>query len=118
MGHAEIVVRGLVEGILDGPDPQEEWAIPQAEVAEVAAVLITKIQAMPRHISLAMQVLIVVFDWYGCLRAGRRFHRQDRRERQRRIVEWGQAPFGVFRDFVEFYRRMGTFVLYARRESH
>jgi hypothetical protein len=68
---------------------------------------------MPRFMALGMAVLLWVFDWYGLLRAGRRFRSQALEARRKRVGEWAGAPLGPMRDFVEFFRRMGTFVWFS-----
>jgi hypothetical protein len=105
------VVRGLVEAVLlEEGSTSEQTA---RRVDATAAVLDRKIRAMPRFMALGMAVLLWVFDWYGVLRAGRRFRSQAHAARRRRVGEWAGAPLGPMRDFVEFFRRMGTFVWFS-----
>jgi len=105
------VVRGLVEAVLlEGSAHGDEVA---ARLDQTAAVLTRKIRAMPRFMALGMTVLLWVFDWYGLIRAGRRFRSQAHAARQMRVGEWSRAPIGPMRDFVEFFRRMGTFVWFS-----
>jgi len=105
------VVRGLVEAVL-----LEETA-EDGKVSErldaTATVLDRKIRCMPRFMALGMAVLLWAFDWYGLLRAGRRFRAQGLAARQRRVQEWARSPVGPMRDFIEFFRRMGTFVWFS-----
>lgn len=105
------VVRGLVDAVLlDGP---AEDAADLQRLDQTATVLDHKIRAMPRFMALGMAVLLWVFDWYGLLRAGRRFRSQTLDCQQMRVGEWARAPIGPMRDFVEFFRRMGTFVWFS-----
>ncbi len=105
------IVRGLVEAVLmDAAATCDEDA---ARIEQTAAVLDRKIRAMPRFMALGMSVLLQVFDWYGFLRAGRRFRSQPHSARRARVGEWAGAPIGPMRDFVEFFRRMGTFVWFS-----
>ena len=99
----ERVVRGLVSGLLE----DEQHSIP---LDDTTAVLVRKIDNMPGLMRFGMRVLLVVFDWYGLLRGGRRFQFCARSKQQRRISEWASAPLGPCRDMVEFHRKMGAFV--------
>lgn len=105
------VVRGLVEAILLEEDASSTEV--RERLDATAAVLDHKIRAMPRFMALGMAVLLWVFDWYGVLRAGRRFQGQAHAARCKRVGEWSAAPVGPLRDFVEFFRRMGTFVWFS-----
>ena len=83
------VVRGLVEAVLlEEGSTSEQTA---RRVDATAAVLDRKIRAMPRFMALGMAVLLWVFDWYGVLRAGRRFRSQAHAARRRRVGEWAGA---------------------------
>ena len=99
----EPVVRGLVEGLLADDDHD-------VAVDETAAVLVRQIRGMPGLMNFGMALLLMVFDWYGLLRAGRRFRSLPLEKQRRCISEWGAAPIGPCRDMVEFHRKMGTFV--------
>ena len=110
----DAVVHGLVEGLL--VDDQNDVAVDQT-----ADVLVRQIDGMPGLMRFGMCVLLVVFDWYGFFRFGRRF-RHQRIERQRRLIsEWASSPVGPCRDMIEFHRKMGTFVAlsieYQRHET-
>ena len=97
------VVRGLVEGLLvDGQHP--------VAVDETTAVLVRRIHSMPGLMRFGMRLLLVVFDWYGFFRCGRRFQKCAGPKRQARISEWANAPIGPCRDMVEFHQKMGAFV--------
>ena len=105
------VVRGLVEaGLLE---QEADDGVVRARVEQTSAVLDRKIRAMPRFMALGMAVLLWVFDWYGVLRSGRRFRAQPHAARCLRVGEWAASPIGPMRDFVEFFRRMGTFVWFS-----
>ena len=105
------VVRGLVEAVLLEGAAENEAE--KSRLDETADVLEHKIRAMPRFMALGMAVLWSVFDWYGVLRSGRRFRSQALDSQQMRVSEWARAPIGPMRDFVEFFRRMGTFVWFS-----
>ena len=108
------IVHGLVECLL--VDGQNE-----VDVDQTVSVLVRQIQGMPGLMRFGMCVLLIVFDWYGLLRTGRRF-RFLSLERQRKCVStWASSPIGPCRDMVEFHRKMGTFVAlsieYERHET-
>jgi hypothetical protein len=105
------VIRGLVEAVLL-EQPAEAGAVAE-RLDQTAVILDQKIRAMPRFMALGMAVLLWVFDWYGLLRGGRRFRSQALEARRKRVGEWAGAPLGPMRDFVEFFRRMGTFVWFS-----
>ena len=99
----EPIVRGLVEGLL--VDDQHNVA-----VEPTVDVLVRQIRGMPGLMCFGMQVLLLVFDVYGVVRAGRPFRAQTIEEQRKRIAEWATAPIGPCRDMIEFHRKMGTFV--------
>jgi hypothetical protein len=102
--NIEPIVHGLVSGLVGGGEGIR---------AQTTAVLVRKVVAMPRFTSFGMTVLLVVFDWYGVLRSGRRFRSMGHASRDARISEWMGAPIGPCRDMIEFVRKMGTFVRYS-----
>ena len=102
--NIEPIVHGLVSGLVGGGEGIR---------AQTTAVLVRKVAAMPRFTSFGMTVLLVVFDWYGVLRSGRRFRSLGQASRDARITEWMGAPIGPCRDMIEFVRKMGTFVRYS-----
>ena len=108
------VVHGLVEGLL--VDEQHDVA-----VSETAALLVRQIYGMPGLMRFGMCVLLVVFDWYACIRTGRRFRSLPIEGKRRCISGWATSPIGPCRDMVEFHRKMGTFVAlsleYERHET-
>ena len=99
----EPVVRGLISGLLE----DDSHPIP---LDDTAAVLVRKIDNMPGLMRFGMRLLLFVFDWYGVLRNGRRFHKSSSVAQQKRIAEWSAAPVGPCRDMIEFHRKMGAFV--------
>ena len=99
----EPVVRGVVQGLL--VDDEHE-----VELDQTVNVLVRQIRGMPGLMCFGMQVLLVVFDVYGILRAGRPFRAQTIEQQRKRIAEWARAPVGPCRDMIEFHRKMGTFV--------
>ncbi|MGB0640333.1 MAG: hypothetical protein ACPGTU_13410 [Myxococcota bacterium] len=110
--RVDSIVQGLVEGLLISSSGGA--VIP---VAQTTAVLIRKVDQMPRFMRFGMRVLLVVFNYYGVLRAGRRFHTQSIEQKRLRIDEWSRAPLGPCRDMVEFFRKMGTFVCWSLLEK-
>ncbi len=108
------VVHGLVEGLL--VDGEQDVAVDQT-----VAVLVRQIHGMPGLMRFGMCVLLLVFDWYGCIRTGRRFRNLPIERKRRCISEWATSPVGPCRDMVEFHRKMGTFVAlsieYERHET-
>jgi hypothetical protein len=84
-----------------------------AQVAQTAGILERKIAGMPRIARFGMAVLMLFFDWSGLLHAGRRFRHQTRSQRAAQLSVWRGSSVGLFRDFVSFFRRMGTFVWYS-----
>jgi hypothetical protein len=79
-------------------------------VDQTTAVLMSRITHMPGLMAFGMKLLLVVFDWYGLLRGGKRFRYCEGDKRLARIQEWANAPIGPCRDMVEFHRKMGAFV--------
>jgi hypothetical protein len=82
---------------------------------DTARILEQKISCMPGFARFGMAVLLLVFEWGGLLRNGRRFHRQSAEQRQAQLRRWRDSPLGPCRDLVAFFRRMGTFVWYSLR---
>ena len=97
------VVQGLVEGLL--VDGEQDVA-----VGQTVDVLVRQIHGMPGLMRFGMCVLLLVFEWYGFLRTGRRFSTLPIERKRRCIAEWARSPIGPCRDMVEFHRKMGTFV--------
>jgi hypothetical protein len=108
---ASPVVLGLVEAVLLDTPATGGPALDR--LVQTALILDRKIRAMPRFMALGMAVLIWAFDWYGLVRSGRRFRGQGLEARRARVAEWAGSPIGPMRDFVEFFRRMGTFVWFS-----
>ena len=110
----QAVVHGLVVGLL--VDDQNDVAVEQT-----VAVLVRQIEGMPGLMRFGMMVLLVVFDWYGLVRFGRRFRALSVGMQRDCIAEWATSPVGPCRDMVEFHRKMGTFVAlsieYERHEK-
>lgn len=102
-----MTIKPVVHGIVDGLLNDGRSAVP---VAQTASILVRKIEAMPGLMRFGMRVLLIAFDWYAVIRAGRRFRFQGSDAQRRRIAEWANAPLGPCRDMVEFHRKMGTFV--------
>jgi hypothetical protein len=107
------VVRALVACLVVPPDQEQALA---TELDATTAELVRKVSAMPRYMGLGMMLLTVAFDWFGILHGGRRFRALSRAKRERQVGWWRGAPFGLMRDTVEFYEKMGTFVFWSNRE--
>ena len=110
--RVDFIVQGLVEGLLI--PSSGESVVP---VVQTTAVLVRKVDQMPRFMRFGMLVLLIVFDLYGVLRTGRRFRTQSLEQKRQRIDEWSRAPLGPCRDMVEFFRKMGTFVCWSLVEE-
>ncbi len=108
------VVRALVACFVVPPDQEHALA---AEIDVTTTEVVRKVSAMPRYMGLGMQLLTVVFDWWGLLTGGRRFRALSRPHRERQVAAWQGSPLGLMRDTVEFYEKMGTFVFWSGRED-
>lgn len=109
MSRPSPVVLALVEALL----LDDTAADADGRVSATAAVLERKIGGMSTLARTGMTGLIVCFDWWGVLRSGRRFRSQSFGQRQAQLGAWGRSSVGLFRDFVSFFSRMGTFVWYS-----
>lgn len=108
----EPVVRSLVETVVsselgtDNLDGVEH-------IGETTEVLLHKVLHMPRHLSLGMQGMTLVFDAAGALSGGAPFHKKPLAARRRQLGFMKRAPVGLLRDFAAFYEKMGSFVYYS-----
>ena len=108
------VVRALVACFVVAPDQESALG---SELDTTTTEVVRKVSAMPRYMGLGMQLLTLVFDWWGLFTGGRRFRALPRPQRERQVRLWRNSPLGLMRDTVEFYEKMGTFVFWSGRED-
>jgi hypothetical protein len=110
------VIASLVETVLvddlDGPTPVEQEYLDQT-----SRVLLHRMVNMPRHLAAGMMMLTVAFDLSAVPAHGARFRALGVQHRGEHLGRWKAAPVGVFRDFVDFYEKMGVFVYYSHIED-
>jgi hypothetical protein len=59
--------------------------------------------AMPDFLRLGMQLLTWVFDYWGLITSGSRFHRMPTELQRRQLESWTNSRLDVCRNFVRFY---------------
>jgi hypothetical protein len=78
----------------------------QSEVLDnrdVAGQILQCQAAMPDFLRLGMGLLTWVFDYWGLLTSGSRFHRMPTELQRRQLDSWANSPLDVCRNFVRFY---------------
>lgn len=109
-------VHGVVEAVVaealgssGAPDP--------AVVDATTASMKERLGLMPRFLGTPMAGATVAFDLLGWATAGRPFRRQTAEQRRRHVALWRSAPIGFFRDYLDFWEKMGVFVYFSTLEE-
>jgi hypothetical protein len=89
-----------------------------ALLIETSKRMTGKVNNMPRHLSLAMSLLTILFDWYGVIRRGARFVSQSSESQQRQIQQWRNSRITILREFVQFYEKLLAFIYYSLIDSN
>ena len=108
------LVRRLVETIVVDANPAMRE---EATLATAGQMLLGKVLAMPRYLGLPMFVLLTVFEVYAIALCGLPFRWAGAAGRARVVRHWRSHPVGPFRDFGQFYEKMGTFLYYSLIEE-
>ena len=77
-----------------------------------------KVRNMPRHLSLAMSMLTMLFDCHGVIRRGARFVSQSSESQQRQIQQWRSSRIATLREFIQFYEKLLAFIYYSLIDSN
>ena len=85
------------------------------DLNSVTEVIWLKIQSMPRYLGIPMVFLTIVFDFYGLIIKGQRFHKQHPQIRSQLIQNWKNSSVTVFNDFIRFYETLTIFICYSSR---
>jgi hypothetical protein len=106
------IIEGLTEIVLSEAlgDPNE---IDSASHNQTVEILFDKILLMPQFLGFPMLVLILLFDWYGILSGGKRFHSQSDSKRSNQYHQWKNSTLGTCRDFILFFDRLSLFVYFS-----
>ncbi|MBT5551174.1 MAG: hypothetical protein HOJ79_11945 [Nitrospina sp.] len=86
----------------------------QESINEASSILLGKILLMPRYLGVPMLILIILFDWYGGIISGKRFHNQKYPHKNRQIDQWKHSSVGICRDFIQFHERLTMFIYYSQ----
>jgi len=106
------IVSGLVEIILsDALGDQAE--IDSASHIQTSEILFEKILLMPQFLGFPMIILALLFDWYGILSGGRRFHNQSASKRSNQYHQWNNSKLGACRDFILFFERLSLYIYFS-----
>ena len=81
------------------------------------ARMVERLGLMPRFLGVPMASATVVFDLAGWVHAGRPFRRQGVDAQHKQMETWRNAPIGFFRDFLDFWEKMGVFVYFSTVEE-
>lgn len=106
------VVSGLAEAIIAAEVGRGERPDPD-HIRKTGAVLLQRIGQMPPHLSFGMLLLVLSFDRFCRMRAGRAVAELSNDERLEMLGRWKVSPVGPLRQFVQFYEKMGSFVYYS-----
>lgn len=85
--------------------------------AELTQEMMGKLTNMPQFMGMGVAGLTILFDISCLAKTGRRFHQLPPEARQKKVQRWKQARLGLFRDTVEVYEKMGTFIFYSLQEG-
>ena len=107
------LVYSLVPKIL-GKDKQEC----AMEINRITRFVQHQLHRMPQYLAIPMMILIVIFDWAGLFRTGKRFHCQMPQQRESHIAQWKQSRLGICRDFIQFHETFVTFACYPYLENN
>lgn len=110
------VVSRLVETVLSAELGRDDVAdLPHLD--EAAALMLHKLLDMPEHLSLGMRVFTLTFDALPLSTQGRRFRDLPAADRRVWLQRMRRSPIGLFRNFADFYEKMGAFVFYSLIEE-
>ena len=112
------VLKRTVTAIAEAALTDQLGAPPEAADAEaVGALLLQKLEGMPRFLGGGMRGVTLLFELAPLPTRGRPYHRLPLGERQARLKALKSAPLPALRDFVSFYEKMGVFAYYCRVEA-
>ena len=84
---------------------------------EATERLLTRIRGMPPHLGVGMAMLTVMWDMSSVPEVGHRAHQLAPSLRRERFVSWKNGRVGPFRDWTQFYEKMGVFVFFSTMED-
>ncbi|MBN1334900.1 MAG: hypothetical protein JXB39_02965 [Deltaproteobacteria bacterium] len=111
------VVRPTVASVVETLVAESEGPADPEILDRASHTMLGRIQAMPRYIGLPMMAATLAFDASGVAFGRRPFRFLPPEARARVLEAWRNAPVGVFRTFVEFYEKMGTFVYFSEKDE-
>ncbi len=109
------VLRPTVSSVVESLVAEAEGAADPAILERASRTMMGRLRAMPRFIGLPMMAATLAFDASGVAFGRRPFRSLPPEARARVLAAWRTAPVGVFRTFVEFYEKMGTFVYFSEK---
>ena len=103
------VISSIVYSVIDTFHGNNELSN-SAHLNRTVMILYNKLYRMPGFLSISMRILTLVFDWYGFVTTGTRFHKQSPAKRKYQLSLWENSTFATFRDFVRFYQTLSVFI--------
>ena len=104
-------IRALTRTLVAGEHPEAG-----AVVDRVATKMVARVEAMPWLIAWGIVGLTLLFELGVLGRRFRRFSSLSGEVRARHVQAWRGSKVGLFRDWVEFYERMLSFLWYSEPE--
>ena len=115
LAPAAQVIRPVVSSVVESLIAETGGQVDPEILARATRTMMGRLGAMPRFIGLPMMGATLVFDGSGLVLGGRPFRSLPPDARARVLAAWRRSPVGVFRTFVEFYEKMGTFVYFSEK---
>jgi hypothetical protein len=115
LAPAAEVLRPTVSSVVEALVSETEGEADPEILDRASRTMMGRLRAMPRFIGLPMMAATLVFDGSGVVFGRRPFRSLPPEARARVLNAWRRAPVGVFRTFVEFYEKMGTFVYFSEK---
>jgi len=84
---------------------------------EATERLLRRIRCMPPHLGTGMAMLTLMWDYSSVAEVGHRAHQLAPSLRRERFSAWKTGPIGPFRDWTQFYEKMGVFVFFSTMED-
>ena len=105
------VVRALLHDLV-----AEEFGLEFLD--EATERLLARIRGMPPHLGSGMALLTLLWDYSSVAEIGHRAHQLAPSIRRERFASWKDGRIGPFRDWTQFYEKMGVFVFFSTMEDH
>jgi hypothetical protein len=105
-------IQGLVESIIKEHCPGLEGDARQS--ADTVAHFLSEWYAhLPDYLRLPFKCLVLIFDAWALLGAGRPFHCLPHEQRWRQIQAWKRSACGFRRDLMRFFEMLTVFAWYS-----